>query len=181
VIKETFALATAIFICASTIAPSEARGSGGRGRGAAGWRTASGAGWKAGGGGIVGRNAGLVGGAFKGKGLNGGTGQGAGIAGWKKGTGAFEHTKMNLHGAGGSTYNGFTNGKYNAKTGTGSYNASHQAYDAKNGQTYGDTNTTTYSNGKGVTQFDTDHHGDYTIDWNKGQKPSVTKDAGTQK
>lgn len=133
--------------------------------------------WQAGAGGIGNRNAGLVGGGFRGTGPNGGSGQGAGVAGWRRGTGGFERTGMSLQGAGGSTYNGFTKGAYNAKTGQGAYDASHQVYDAKNGKSYGDANQTTYSNGQGVTQLNTDNHGDYTIDWGKGQQPTMTKDA----
>jgi len=128
------------------------------------------------------RNAysGLGGGAFKMTGPNGGSGQGGGVAGYRQGVGAFEGSNLNLKGPNGSTYTGYTRGKYNAQTGQGRYNASHQAYDAKNGKTYGDTNNTTYSNGQGVTQLNTDNHGDYTIDWGKGQQPVVTKDASAQ-
>lgn len=117
---------------------------------------------------------------FKGVGPRGGSGQGGAIGGFKRGVGGFEGSRMSLNGPGGSTYNGFTKGVYNAQTQQGSYNASHQVYDAKNGKTYGDTNSTSYSNGKGVTQLDTQNHGDYTIDWGKGQKPDLTKDTTGQ-
>ena len=132
------------------------------------------------GGAAIGPNGGLAGGAFRGTGPNGGTGSGSGLAGWKRGVGGFEGTQMNLKGAGGSTYNGYTRGKYNAQTGQGSYNASHQAYDAQNGKNYGDTNSTSFTKGQGgSTQFDTDNHGDYTATWGAGQKPVITKDPTT--
>jgi hypothetical protein len=114
--------------------------------------------------------------AFRGTGPRGATGQGAAAGGWRRGVGAFERSGMSLKGPGGSSYNGYTKGFYNAKTGQGAYNASHQVADAKNGKTYGDTNQTTYNNGQGVTQLNTDNHGDYTVDWGKGMKPTVQKD-----
>jgi hypothetical protein len=131
-------------------------------------------------GGVVTPNAGLIGGGFKGTGANGGTAQGGGLAGWRRGVGAFEGTKMSATGPGGSSYNGSTQGQYNAQTGLGTYNASRQVYDAKNGQNYGYTDNTTYAKGQGgQTQIDTDHHGDYTVDWGKGQKPVIIQDGSS--
>jgi len=136
--------------------------------------------YRGGGGAAIGANGGLLGGAFRGTGPNGGTGSGGGLAGWKRGYGGFEGTQMNLKGANGSTYNGYTRGKYNAQTGQGSYNASHQAYDSQNGKNYGDTNSTSFTKGQGgTTQLDTDNHGDYTATWGAGQKPVITKDPAT--
>jgi hypothetical protein len=131
-------------------------------------------------GGVATPNAGLVGAGFKGTGANGGTVQGAGVAGWKRGVGAFEGTNTSATGPGGSTYNGFSRGIYNAQTGNGSYNSSRQVYNAQNGQNYGYTNSTTYTKGQGgQTQIDTDHRGDYTVDWGKGQMPVVVKDGSS--
>ena len=152
------------------------------GRGAAGLRGARWAGpnggtYQGGGGGIVGRHAGILGGRFNAAGPNGGTANGGGLAAWKQGVGGYEQSHLNLKGPGGSTYNGSTQGKYNAQTGQGTYDASRQAYDAKNGQNYGYTDQTSYTKGQGgVSQIDTDHHGDYTVDWQKGAKPVVTQD-----
>ena len=131
-------------------------------------------------GGVVTPNAGLVGGAFNASGPNGGSAVSGGLAGWRRGVGAFEGTNTSLRGPGGSTYNGFSRGTYNAQTGTGAYDANRQVSDAKNGQNYGYTNDTTYQKGQGgQTQIDTDHHGDYTVDWGNGQKPTIINDGTT--
>jgi hypothetical protein len=131
------------------------------------------------GGGVATPNAGLIGGGFSGTGAYGSKAQGAGLAGWQHGVGAFEGTNASATGPGGSTYNGFSRGQYNAQTGNGTYNSSHQVYDAQNGQNYGSTNSTTYSQGQGgQTQIDTDHHGDYMVDWGQGHAPVITPDGG---
>jgi hypothetical protein len=132
--------------------------------------------WKAVVGGFGNQNRGLAGYGFKGTTPNGGTGEGSGIGGWKRGVGGFEGTQMGLKAPNGSSYNGYTRGKYNARTGLGTYDADRQFYNAKNNKDSGWTNDTTYNNGKGVTQIDTDNHGDYTVDWGKGQKPTMTYD-----
>jgi hypothetical protein len=170
-------------IFAGAIQPSPARGgrwtgpNGGVGAHAGSYTGANGVTLTGARGGFATRNAGLFGGAFSARGANGGTASGSGAAGYKRGLGAFEGTNMTAVGPKGSTYNGYTRGAYNAQTGQGSYNASHQAYDAQNGKSYGDTNQTSYTKGQGgVTQLDTDNHGDYSIDWAKGQKPVVTQD-----
>lgn len=159
----------------------QSAGIGGRrfGRGAAGaaggrWSGPNGGNTQAAGGGIAGRQAGLIGGGFSGQGPLGGTGQGAGAAGWRKGVGAFEHTGSQFKGPNGSTYAGSTNGKYNAQTGQGSFDSSKQAYDAKNGKNYGYDASTQYQKGQGAdTTIDTQNHGDYSVDWDKGSKPVV--------
>lgn len=182
---NTSTLVVLLALTTASLSPAEAKGfrrTGPNGTiGAAAGRFAgpNGGSLNAAGAGFATRNAGLVGGAFKGIGPKGGTGQGAGLAGWKRGVGGFERTGMSLNGAGGSSYNGFTKGGFNAQTGQGRFSASHQIHDANNGKNYGDTNQTSYSNGKGVTQLDTDNHGDYTVDWGKGQKSSVTKDSSS--
>lgn len=187
-IKQTlaFSLLFALLSTSANLSSAEARGfrragqNGVVGAHANNFVGSNGGTWQGAGGGFATRNAGLLGGAFKGAGPNGGSGQGAGLAGWKRGVGGFEKTGMSLKGAGGSTYNGFTKGAYNAQTGQGAYNASHQVHDAQNGKNYGDTNQTSYSNGKGTTQLDTDNHGDYSVNWGKGTKPTITNDTASQ-
>jgi hypothetical protein len=177
----TFSL-LAIIAASCCLAPAEARSfraygpRGAIGANARAYTNANGGTWGRAGAGAFGPNAGLGGGGFAGSGPNG-SGSGGGVAGYKRGVGAFEGTQMNLKGANGSSYNGYTKGKYNAQTGQGAYNASHQGYDAQNGKTYGDTNNTSFTKGQGgTTQLDTDNHGDYTANWGAGQKPVITKD-----
>jgi hypothetical protein len=163
--------------------PSEARGfryagpNGAIGAHAGAWTGANGGTFAGARGGFATRNAGLLGGAFKATGPNGGSANGGALAGWKRGVGGFEGTNLNATGPGGSTYNGFTRGKYNAQTGLGTYNSSRQIKDAQNGKNYGYTDNTSFQKGQGgQSQIDTDNHGDYTVDWSKGQKPVVTQD-----
>jgi len=135
-----------------------------------------------GGGAIANGNGGVYGRRFSALGANGSYAQGGAAAGWKRGVGAVEGSRLSMRGPGGSTYNGYTGGGYNAQTGNGAFNSSRQVYDAKNGQNYGYTNNSTYARGQGgQTQIDTDHHGDYTVDWGNGQRPVVVQDpAGAQ-
>jgi hypothetical protein len=168
-------------IAVSCMQPSQARGwryagpNGVAGARGGSYTGANGGTFAGGGGGFATRQAGLLGGAFKGTGANGGTAQGGGLAGWKQGVGGFEGTNMSAKGANGGTYNGSTRGQYNAQTGQGAYNGSHQVYDPQNGQTYGDTNQTTFTKGQGgTTQLDTNHNGDYQINYKPGQAPVVT-------
>lgn len=102
-------------------------------------------------------------------------GQTAGFGARAYGKGGFFGTKTSLAGAGGSTYNGYRLGKYNAQTGQGAYASGKQVYNAKNGNTYGYNQNTAYTKGQGgTTTLDTQNKGDYTVEWAKGQKPVVT-------
>jgi hypothetical protein len=103
-------------------------------------------------------------------------GKTAGFGGFKRGVGGAWGSGTSLAGAGGSTYKGWHAGKYNAQTGQGHWGSGKQLYNAKTGNSYGYTGDTTYQKGQGgTTAIDTLNHGDYTVDWAKGQKPVVTQ------
>jgi hypothetical protein len=108
------------------------------------------------------------------KGAGGGTFNTAGGFGYKRGIGAGRSAGWNGTTANGGSGSGYTNMRYNAQTGQGTRNSSEQFKNAA-GQTAGYNGNTSFTKGQGGdTQIDTDHHGDYNVDWAKGQKPVVT-------
>jgi len=127
------------------------------------------------GGAIVGPNAGagLRGGQYTG--ANGGTFNTGGGFAYKRGVGAGRSSGWNGTAPNGSSGSGYSNMRYNAQTGQGTRNSSEQVKNAA-GQTAGYNGNTTFTKGQGGdTQIDTDHKGDYNVDWAKGQKPTVTE------
>jgi hypothetical protein len=153
-----------------------ARGGFAAGANGAGWAYAGRGSWGHNGGiGFVGKNAGagIRGGQYKG--ANGGTFNTWGKFAYKRGIGGVRHAGWNGTAANGSSGHGYVNNVYNGKTGLGNRNSSEQLQTAS-GKDYGYNGSTTYSKGHGGdTQIDTDNHGDYNIDWAKGQKPVVTQ------
>lgn len=116
--------------------------------------------------------AGFVGGSYTGP--NGGTFQGGTGGAFKKGVGGFRHSQFQGTGANGGSANGYMNSKYNAQTGQGSRESGVSATSA-GGQNYGYDAQSTYTRGQGgQTTIDTQNKGDYTVDWQKGEKPVVT-------
>jgi len=123
----------------------------------------------------LGRNAGFGfrGGSYQGP--NGSTLQTAQGGAYKRGVGGFRKKGFEASGANGGTANGYMNNKYNAQTGTGERNSG-VSYTNPQGQSYGYDGNTTYTKGQGgTTTIDTKNKNDYTIDWQKGQKPVVTQ------
>ncbi len=129
-------------------------------------------------GGFVTPNQGAVGRAFQGTTGAGGTYQGAGGAAWKKGVGGAGQSAVSGTAANGSTYSGYKNGRYDAQTGQGTYSSGKTYNDAVGGQQYGYSQDTQFAKGQGgQTTIDTQNKGDYTVDWQQGQKPVVTQTA----
>ena len=142
--------------------------------GAAGAYSNSGAWGARAGGAVLGpnRGAGIRGGSYTG--ANGGTLQTAGGFGYSRGVGAARASGWNGTAANGAHGSGYTTNKYNAQTGQGVRSSSEQVTNAA-GQNYGYTGNTTYTKGQGSQSvIQTDNHGTYDVDWNKGSKPVVT-------
>lgn len=113
---------------------------------------------------------------FSGYGPNGGTYKGgrAGIA--MPGVGGIGARSMSGTAANGNAYSGYGRGAYNAQTGQGVYNSGKSYTNAQTGQQYGFDQNTQFAKGQGgQTTIQTENKGDYTVDWQKGQKPSVTQ------
>lgn len=120
---------------------------------------------------------GFRGGSYQGP--NGSTLQTAQGGAYKKGVGAFRAKQFQATGANGGNASGYMNNAYNAQTGTGTRNSG-ASYTNPQGQSYGYDGTTNYAKGQGATTtIDTQNKGDYTIDWQKGQKPVVTPTSTT--
>jgi len=120
---------------------------------------------------------GFRGGSYQGP--NGSTLQTAQGGAYKRGVGAFRSKQFQANGANGGNANGYMNNAYNAQTGTGTRNSG-VSYTNPQGQSYGYDGTTNYAKGQGATTtIDTQNKGDYTIDWQKGQKPVVTQSEAT--
>ncbi|HNB21556.1 MAG TPA: hypothetical protein PKZ32_04020 [Candidatus Melainabacteria bacterium] len=116
---------------------------------------------------------GMRGGSYHGP--NGSTLQTAQGGAYKRGVGAFRAKQFQATGANGGNANGYMNNAYNAQTGTGQRNSG-VSYTNPQGQSYGYDGTTNYAKGQGATTtIDTQNKGDYSIDWQKGQKPVVTQ------
>lgn len=117
------------------------------------------------------------GGAFhagKWAGPNGGNFQTAGAGAYKPGVGAFRQGGFSGQTANGGTGSGTSGFKYNAQTGQGTQATSAQ-FKTANGQNYGGNESTSFTKGQGGdTSLQTDNHGSYNIDWQKGEKPVVT-------
>ena len=107
-------------------------------------------------------------------GPNGGSAQSAGAFGYKRGVGAFHQGGWSGQGPNGGTADGSSKMNYNAQTGTGTSASQAQATNAA-GQHYGYTGNTSYEKGAGSqSSFQTDNHGTYDVDLQKGSKPVVT-------
>jgi hypothetical protein len=107
-------------------------------------------------------------------GPNGGNVQSAGASGYKRGLGAFRKSSWSGQTASGASGSGFTNNQYNAQTGQGVRSSAQQVQTAA-GKDYGYNGNTTYTKGQGAdSTIQTDNHGTYNIDYNKGQKPVIT-------
>jgi hypothetical protein len=151
------------------------------GRGAAGATAGSFAGpnggtFRGAGGGFVTPNAGAVGGAYAGNTAAGGSYQGAGGAAWKRGVGGVAQTGVSGTTASGNDFAGYKKGAYNAQTGQGAYDSGKSYTNAQTGQQYGYNQNTDFTRGQGgETTIDTQNKGDYQVDWQKGQKPTVTQ------
>ncbi|MDZ4834705.1 MAG: hypothetical protein SGJ27_13085 [Candidatus Melainabacteria bacterium] len=127
-------------------------------------------------GGFVTPNAGAVGGAYAGTSAAGGSYQGAGGAAWKRGVGGVAQTGVSGTTASGNQYAGYKKGAYDAQTGQGAYNSGKSYTNAQTGQQYGYDQNTDFTRGQGgATTIDTQNKGDYQVDWQKGQKPTVTQ------
>lgn len=123
----------------------------------------------------LGRNAGFGfrGGSYQGP--NGSTLQTAQAGAYKRGVGGFRKKQFDATGANGGNANGYMNHAYNAQTGSGTRNSG-VSYTNPQGQSYGYDGSTTYTKGQGgTTTIDTKNKNDYTIDWQKGEKPVVTQ------
>jgi hypothetical protein len=95
--------------------------------------------------------------------------------GYQRGVGFGRKSGWNGTAANGASGSGYTNSKYNAQTGQGTRSSSEQVKNAA-GQNYGYNGNTSYTKGQGGdSQINTDNHGDYNVDWAKGQKPVVTQ------
>lgn len=124
-----------------------------------------------------GQNAGIAARAGSYAGPNGGTLQTAGGGAYKRGVGAFRGSQFNATGPNGGAASGYSNHVYNAQTGARN---SGKSYTNPEGQSYGYDSTTNYTRGQGgTTTIDTQNKGDYTIDWQKGEKPVVTPTSTT--
>lgn len=160
--------------------PAEARRAFARGpNGAIGGYASQGAWGQRAGARAIGANAGagIRGGQYVGP--NGSTFNTGGGFGYQRGVGAFRKSGWNGTAANGASGSGYTNSKYNAQTGQGTRNSSEQVKSAS-GQDYGYTGNTNYTKGQGgQSTIDTDNHGDYNVDWAKGQKPVVTPTSST--
>ncbi len=107
-------------------------------------------------------------------GPNGGSVQGAGAFGYKRGVGAFHQGGWSGNGPNGGTASGSSKANYNAQTGTGTSASQMQATNAA-GQKYGYTGNTNFEKGEGSQSVvQTDNHGTYDVDLQKGSKPVVT-------
>ncbi len=116
--------------------------------------------------------AGMRGGQWAGP--NGGTAQSAGAFGYKRGVGGFRGSSWQGQAPNGASGAGYSKNVYNAQTGQGTRSSSQQ-FETAAGQNYGYNGTTNYTKGQGATStIDTQNKGDYTVDWQKGQKPVVT-------
>jgi hypothetical protein len=112
-------------------------------------------------------------------GANGGNIQSTGASGYSRGIGAFRKSQWSGQAANGASGSGFTNNKYNAQTGQGVRSSSEQAQTAA-GKDYGYNGTTDYTKGQGATSaIQTDNHGTYDINYQKGQKPVITNTGNT--
>lgn len=123
----------------------------------------------------LGSNAGFGfrGGSYQGP--NGSTLQTAQGGAYKRGVGGFRKKQFEATGANGGNANGYMNSAYNAQTGAGSRNSG-VSYTNPQGQSYGYDGSTTYTKGQGgTTTIDTKNKNDYTVDWQKGEKPVVTQ------
>lgn len=123
----------------------------------------------------LGRNAGFGfrGGSYQGP--NGSTLQTAQGGAYRRGVGGFRAKQFEASGANGRSGSGYMNHKYNAQTGEGARNSG-VSYTNPQGQSYGYDGSTSYTKGQGgTTTIDTQNKGDYTVDWQKGQKPVVTQ------
>ncbi|MBY0357543.1 MAG: hypothetical protein K2W82_06030 [Candidatus Obscuribacterales bacterium] len=113
---------------------------------------------------------------FRGYGPNGGVYKGgrAGMA--IPGVGAVGGRAVSGTSASGNHYAGYGGGAYNAQSGQGLYNGGKSYTHAQTGQQYGYDQSTQFVKGQGgQTTIQTENKGDYTVDWQKGQKPSVTQ------
>jgi len=107
-------------------------------------------------------------------GPNGGTAQSGAAFGYKRGVGGFRGSSWQGQAANGASGSGYTKNAYNAQTGQGTRSSSEQIQTAS-GKAYGYNGTTNYTKGQGAqSTIDTQNKGDYTVDWQKGQKPVVT-------
>ncbi|MFN8552472.1 MAG: hypothetical protein U0103_13435 [Candidatus Obscuribacterales bacterium] len=108
-------------------------------------------------------------------GPNGGSAEGGAAFGYKKGVGGFRGTQWQGQTANGASGSGWSKNVYNAQTGQGTRSSSEQIQTAS-GKDYGYTGSTNYTKGQGgQTTIDTQNKGDYSVDWQKGQKPVVTQ------
>lgn len=118
--------------------------------------------------------AGIRGGQWAGP--NGGTAQSAGAFGYKRGVGAARGSAWQAQAPNGASGSGYSKNVYNAQTGQGTRSSSEQ-FQTASGKSYGYDGTTNYTKGQGATStIDTQNKGDYTVDWQKGQKPIVTQE-----
>lgn len=109
-------------------------------------------------------------------GPNGGSFNTGGAFGYRRGVGGARGSAWNGTTAAGGSGSGWSKGAYNAQTGQGT-RASSEQWNTASGKDYGYTGNTSYTKGQGgVSNIDTDNHGDYQVDWAKGQKPVVVKE-----
>lgn len=115
-------------------------------------------------------------GGYHGTTAAGSTYNGGAAGAWKKGTGGAFGSSMNATSANGSAYSSYKRGGYSAATAQGQYNSGKTYTNAETGNQYGYDQSTSFVKGQGgTTTLDTQNKGDYTVDWQKGQKPLVTQ------
>ena len=111
---------------------------------------------------------------FSGTSANGSTAERGSKWAYQKGVGGQTQKGFNVAGANGSSATGYKNNNYDATTGTGTMNKGRD-YNTADGQSYGYDKTTDYTKGQGfTTSVDTQNNQDYSVTYQKGQKPVVT-------
>lgn len=127
----------------------------------------------------AGQNAGAGFHAGKWAGPNGGNFQTAGASGYQRGVGAFRQSGWSGKAANGASGSGNVKNYYNAQTGQGTRSSNEQVQNAA-GQDYGYNGNTSYTKGQGANSvIQTDNHGTYDVNYQKGQKPVVTETSTT--
>jgi hypothetical protein len=107
-------------------------------------------------------------------GPNGGSLQTGGAFAYNRGVGGFRSTGWKGQNANGGSGSGSMTNKYNAQTQAGVKTRNEQLTNAA-GNNYGFTDTTNYTKGQGASSvIQTDNHGTYDVNYQRGQAPVVT-------
>lgn len=93
---------------------------------------------------------------------------------YKNGEGGSSSRGFQAQAANGASASGYKNGQYDAATGSGTMSKGRD-YNTTSGESYGYDANTAYTKGQGfTTTVDTQNKTDYTVQYNKGEKPVVT-------